>query len=145
MDGGTAAIAGAAALDAADAFAEGEAAPFGGIEAAGDEHFVVVVDGADAVLADGADEALGQDAVERGDEVVGFDAHVEEAAEDVDDVVGVDGGEDEVAGERGVDGDLRGFLVADFADEDLVGVVAEDGAQAAGKGEALFLVDRESG
>ena len=53
----------------------------------------------------------------------------------------MDGGEDEVAGERGVDGDLRGLGVADFADEDLVGIVAEDGAQAAGEGEALLLVD----
>ena len=65
-----------------------------------------------------AHQALGEDAVERGDEVISLDAHVEEAAEHVDHVVGVDGGEDQVAGERGVDGDLRGFLVADFADHD---------------------------
>jgi hypothetical protein len=43
----------------------------------------------------------------------------------VEDVVGVDGGEDEVAGESGVDGDLRGFLIADFADENFVGIVAQ--------------------
>ena len=63
----------------------------------------------------------------------------------VDDVVGVDGGEDEVAGEGGVDGELGGFGVADFADEDLVGVVAEDGTEAAGEGETLLLVDRNLG
>jgi len=37
---------------------------------------------------------------------------------------------------------LGGFLVADFADHDLVRVVAQDGAQAAREGEALFLVHR---
>jgi hypothetical protein len=121
MDRGTSAIPCAAAFDATCTLAEGEAAPFGGIHAAGDEDFVRVGDGADAVLADGAYQALGQDAVERRDEVVGLDPHVQEAAEDVDHVVGVNGGEDEVAREGGVDGDLGGFLVADFTDEDLVG------------------------
>ncbi len=105
------------------------------------QQFVVVMNRVGAVLADGAHQALGQDAVERGDEVVGLDAHVEEAAQHVDHVVGVDGGEDKVAGERGVDGDLRRLLVANFADQDLVGVVAQNGAQAAREGEALLLVD----
>ncbi len=76
-----------------------------------------------------------------GDEVVGFDAHVEEAAKYVDDVVGVDGGEDEMAGESGVDGDLSGFGVADFADQNLVGVMAQDRTQTAGEGEAFLFVD----
>ncbi len=60
-------------------------------------------------------------------------------------VVGVNGGENQVAGERGIDGDLRGFLVANFADHDFVRVVAQDGAQAAGKGEAFFFVYRNLG
>src|SRR5580658_3704354 len=141
MDGGAAAVAGAGALDAAGALPEAEAAPLGGVEAVKLKLGVGVGDLAAAEVADGPDETLGEDAVECGDEVVGLNAHVEEAAEDVDDVVGVDSGEDEVAGERGVDGDLRGLGVADFADEDLVGVVAEDRAQAACEGEALFLVD----
>ena len=46
-----------------------------------------------------------------------------------------------MAGERGVDGDLRGLGIADLADEDLVRVVAQDGAQAAREGEPLLLVD----
>jgi hypothetical protein len=41
--------------------------------------------------------------------------------EDVDDVVRVDRREDEVAGERGLHGDVRGLLVADLAHHDLVG------------------------
>ena len=78
------------------------------------------------MIADDTYEALRQDAVEGGDEVVRLDAHVEEASDDVDDVVGVDGGEDQVARQRRLDGDLRRLGVADFADHDLVGVVAQD-------------------
>ena len=95
------------------------------------------------MLAVDADQALGQNAVQRGNEVVGFDADVQEAAEHVDHVVGVNGGEDQVAGERGVDGDLGGFLIADFADHDLIGIVPQDGAEAAREGQALLLVDRD--
>src|SRR5216683_5825947 len=76
-----------------------------------------------AVRANHADQALRHDAIERGDKVVGFDAHVDETADDVGHVVGVDSGENEVAGKRRLDGDLRGLLVADFADHDLVRVV----------------------
>ena len=94
------------------------------------------------MLAIDADEALGEDAVQRGDEVVSFDADVQEAAQHVDHVVGVDGGEDKVAGERGVDGDLGGLLVADFADHDLVGIVAQNGTQAAREGQAFLFVHR---
>jgi hypothetical protein len=54
-------------------------------------------------------QALGDDAVEGGDEVVGVDAHVHEAADDVEHVVGVHGGEHQVAGERRLDGDLGGL------------------------------------
>jgi len=50
-----------------------------------------------------------------------------------------------VAGEGGVDGDLRGLVVADFADENFIGVVAQDGTQAAGEGEAFLLIDGNLG
>ena len=45
-------------------------------------------------------------------------------------VVRVQRREDEVAGERGLDRDLGRLGVADLADHDDVGVLAEDGAQA---------------
>ena len=92
-----------------------------------------------------ADEALGEDAVEGRDEAVGIDLHVDEAADDVEDVVGVDGGEDEMAGQGGLDGDLGRLRVADLPDHDLVRVVAEDRAQTPGEGQALLLVDRDLG
>ena len=93
-----------------------------------------------AAFADHANEPLRHDAVESGYKVVRFDAHVDEAADNVGHVVGMDGGENQMAGERGLDGDLGGFLVADFADHDLVRVVAQDGTQAARKSETLLFI-----
>src|SRR5262249_34584151 len=78
-------------------------------------------------------------------EIVRLDTHVDEAADDVGDVVGVDGSKDQVSGERGLDGDLCGFLVADFADHDFVGVMTEDGAQTSGEGQSFLFVDRNLG
>ena len=51
-----------------------------------------------------------------------------------------------MTGERGLDGDVGRLLVANFAHEDDVGVLPEEGAQSRGKGEAnlpvhLHLVD----
>ena len=60
-----------------------------------------------AVDADVPHQPLRQHAVERRHELVGLDAHVQEAAEHVEDVVGVDGREHEVPGQRRLDGDLR--------------------------------------
>ena len=45
-----------------------------------------------------------------------------------------------MAGERGLEGELGGLLVADLADEDDVGVLAQDGAQAAAEGQPGALV-----
>ena len=61
-------------------------------------------------------------------------------------VVGVQGGENQVAGQRGLHGDLRRFLVANFADQHHVRVVAQNRAQPAREGQAglfgnLDLVD----
>ena len=47
-----------------------------------------------------------------------------------------------VAGQRGFDGDFGRLGVADFADHDDVRVLAQDGAQRVGEGEADFLFDR---
>src|SRR5208283_1311829 len=75
-----------------------------------------------------------------GDEIR-FDTHVHEAGDGAGGVVGVQRGENQVAGEGGLHGDLRGFLVADFADENYIRVVAQDRAQPARKGQAGLLVD----
>ena len=143
MNRGPAAESGAAALEAARALVEGEVAPLRGIEAAFDQVLIRVVHPLLAVVADDAHQPLRQDAVQRRNEIVRLDAHVQEAAEHVEHVIGVDGGEDQVAGQRGVDGDLRGLLVADFANHDLVGIVAENGSQTAREGQPLLLVYRD--
>src|ERR1700686_4512800 len=75
-----------------------------------------------AIGTDNADQPLGHDAVQRRNEVIGLDAHVDETADDIGAVIGVDGGEDQVAGERGLNSDLRGLLVANFADHDFIGI-----------------------
>ena len=141
-----AAVAGAVAVDAALALVEREVAVARRDRGPTPRSCSRV--GLDRPLAGRADQAhqpLGQDAVQRRDEVVRLDVHVQEAADDVDHVVGVDRGEDQVAGQRRLDGDLRRLLVADLADHDLVRVVAQDRAQPAGEGQPLLLVDRDLG
>src|SRR5262245_36775973 len=98
-----------------------------------------------AARAEQADQPLSENAVEGRNEIIRLDAHINKAPDHVNDVVGVNGGEDQAAGERGVDGDLRGLLVADFADHDLVGVVTQDAAQAPGERQPLLLVDLNLG
>ena len=95
-----------------------------------------------AVQADVPDQPLRQHAVQRRDELIRLDAHVQEPAEHVEDVVGVDRREDQVPGQRGVDRNLRGLVVADLADHDLVGIVPQDRPQPARERQPLLLVDR---
>ena len=79
-----------------------------------------------AVRADLAREALGEDEVDRGGDQERLDAHVEQAGDGRRGVVGVQRGEHQVAGERGLDRDLRGLEVADLADHDDVGVLPQE-------------------
>ena len=51
------------------------------------------------------------------------------------------GREYQVARQRSLDGNLGGFLVANFADENDVGIVAQNRAQPARKGQASFFGD----
>src|SRR5512133_1256946 len=88
-----------------------------------------------ALLAEDTDEPLGEDAAEgRGDEE-GLHAHLDEARDGAGGVVGVDRGEDEVAGQRGLDRDLGRLEVADLADHDDVGVLPEERPQPVREGE----------
>src|SRR5207253_5556013 len=141
VDGDAAPHAGEVAGGAALAAVEGAGAEALGEMAVGDEAVLVGLVGVAAVLADAAGEALGDDEEEGGGDEEGGDAHVEEAGDGGGAVVGVEGGEDEVTGEGGADADLGGFEVAGFADEDDVGVLAEEGAEGGGEGAADFVVD----
>ena len=52
---------------------------------------------------------------------------------------GVDGGDDEVAGEAGLQRDGRGLAVPDLPDEEDLGVLAEEGAERPGEIAAALL------
>ena len=93
-----------------------------------------------ALLADPARQTLGDDAVDRGGDQEGLDAHVEQTVDRRGRVVGVQGREHHVAGERGLDGDLRGLEVANLTDHDDVGVLTQEGAQRRGEVQADVLV-----
>ena len=56
-------------------------------------------------------------------------------------VRGVERRHHEVAGQRRLDCDARGFDVADLADEDRIGVLAQDRSQTVGERQAGRLVD----
>src|SRR6267154_2395677 len=140
-DGGAAVEAGTGAFEATAALNQSYPGPCGGVETGFRQFFRGVFFRAFAILADHANQTLGHDAVQRGHKIVGLDAHVDKAADYVGDVVGVNSGKDQMAGERGLNGNLSGFLVANFADHDLVGIVAQDGTQAAREGQTLFFVD----
>src|SRR5437016_11586453 len=98
--------------------------------------------GAPANRTQHADQTLSEHAIQRGHKVVGLDAHVQETANNVDDVVRVDGREYEVAGQRGLNCNLRRFFVTDFANHNFVWVVAQDRTQTAREGQTFFLVHR---
>src|SRR5689334_15599681 len=89
-----------------------------------------------ALAANFTHEALREHAEERRGEEVVLDAHLEETRDGARRVVRVQRREDEVAGERRLDRDLGRLGVADLADHDDVGVLADDRAQTAGEREA---------
>jgi hypothetical protein len=72
-----------------------------------------------------------------------LDADIDQAGDGAGRVVGVERAENEVAGERGVDGDGGRFQIANFTDHDDVGRLAQHGAQRGGKGHAHVFVDRD--
>ena len=102
--------------------------------------------GGGATLADFSDQALRHQGADGGGDQEGLDADVNQTGDGAGSVIGVEGGEDQVAGEGGVDGDGGGLHVADFPQHDDVGRLAQHGAQGDGKGQAdgfadLHLVD----
>ncbi len=80
-----------------------------------------------AVGAQAAGEPLGDNPGKGGRHQEGLDPHFDEAHRGGCSAVGVKGGENHVPGERGFDGDRGRLLVADLADQDDVGVGAQNG------------------
>ena len=86
-------------------------------------------------------QPLGDDAVDGGGEHGRVDADVLQPRDRARRAVRVQRRQHEVAGHRGAERDLRGLLVADLADQEHVGVGAEDRAQRRGEREAGLDVD----
>src|SRR5207253_4110873 len=78
--------------------------------------------------------------VDGGADQVRLDADVHQSRDRRGGVVGVQGGEHQVSGEGGLDGDPGGFGVADFAQQHDVGVLTEQAAQRRGEGHADLVV-----
>ena len=105
----------------------------------GREHVQVVVEqfverrlghrlGLAAGRADAPHQPLGQHREQRVGEVERVHAHVQQPGHCLRRAVGVQRGQHQVTGQRGLDRDLGGFLVADLADHDHVRVRAQEGA-----------------
>ena len=86
-------------------------------------------------------QALGLRHAERGADEKRRYSQILQTVDGAEGVVRVEGGENQVAGKGGLDGNLGGFRVADFADEDDVGVLAEQGAQHFRERDAGGVVD----
>ena len=96
--------------------------------------------------AEPADQALRHHAFDRAGDQERLDAHVDQPRVGAGGVVGVQRAEHQVAGERGLNGVLGRFQIADFADQHDVRVVPQDAAQRVAERQAdlgvhLNLVD----
>ena len=71
-----------------------------------------------------------------------LDAHVDQTRDRAGRVVRVQGGENEMAGERGLNGDLRRLEIARFTDHDAIGILSQKRAQHARKGQPDRFIHR---
>ncbi len=94
-----------------------------------------------AVRAQGPHQTLGQHTVERRGQQEGLYSHVAQTGNGTDGGIGVQGGEHQVAGETGLNGDLYRLQVADLPDHDHIRVLTQDRAEPAGKGHVDLGVD----
>src|SRR6266403_1749284 len=99
-----------------------------------------------AVRTDAPHETLRANQVHRRGHEKRLDTHVHQAADGRRRVVGVQRREHQVSRERGLDSDFRRFKVANLADQNDVGILAQEGAERGGKVQAnlllhLYLVD----
>ena len=70
-----------------------------------------------------------------------FNAHVGQARDGTGRIVGVQSGQHQVTCHGGLDGNLRGFKIANLANHDDVRVLSQNGAQGLGKGQINFGID----
>ena len=87
-----------------------------------------------AVRARSADETLCSDADETGRDSERLDADVGKTGDRANGVVGVQRRQHQVTSHRRLESDRRRFLVANFSDEQHVGVLTQHGPQYSGEG-----------
>src|SRR5947207_10102843 len=78
-----------------------------------------------------AHETLREDRFERRGHQIGLDTHVHKPGDRARRVVRVQRGKNQMAGQRRLHGNLGGLLIANFADENHIGIVAQNRAQSA--------------
>ncbi len=86
-----------------------------------------------ALHADAAHQPLRADQVHGRSHQERFDTHIHQPADRGRRIIRVQRGEHQVAGERGLDGDFSRLEVSNFADQNDVGVLPQEGAQSGGK------------
>src|SRR5712672_397467 len=131
----------AGAFQAADSFDKLDLGPQIRIESRGAQHFRRIAYRPLAVHTYDAHQPLRQNTIQGRDEIVRFNSHVNETADNVGNVVRMDSRKYQVSGQRGLNRDLRRFIVSNFADHDFVRVVAQDGTQSASECQPFFLID----
>ena len=94
-----------------------------------------------ALVTQAPGQSLGADQPYRRRDEKRRDSHVEQSRDGARGIVCVEGTQHEVAGEGGLDGDLRGDQIADFPDQDDVGVLPEERPEHIGEAGPGLLVD----
>ena len=94
-----------------------------------------------ASAADAPHESLGKHPFQGGRDHEGFHSHVDKSGNGARGVVGVERGEDQVTGQRCLDGDGRRLEVTCFPDHDAVGILTEEGPEYLGECQADAFVD----
>src|SRR6185436_16660098 len=90
-------------------------------------------------LADSAHQSLGADEVDGSGHQEGLNAHVHETRNGFRSAVRVQSRKNQVAGERCLDGNLRGLKISNFAHQNDVGILSQEGSQGSRKVQANLL------
>ena len=140
MEGDAAFVAGSPTLGAAASAVKRDfAQPF--IKEVASEGLVRRIVGFLAMFADARGQALGQHPDDGGRHHIGFNADFHEAHDGLGRRIGVQCGEDQMAGQSCFRGNLCGLKVTDFADEDDIRILTQQGAKDCRKLEVNVRVD----
>ena len=93
------------------------------------------------MLAQLANEPLGHHGFHRAGSQIGFHAHIDQSRKGAGGVIRVQSAEDQVARQRGLDGGVARLSVTDFPDENHIGIVTQNAAQAVSEGQPDLRVD----